>query len=103
MTRAQANQIPLERGDLLTDESFEVARVWITNGAGSSVWIEPILEDPHVFGILMADTVRHAAKAYAARDGIEEDAALQAIVDGLGEELREQFNDVTTIQQGGTH
>jgi hypothetical protein len=95
------NELSLEAGDALTDDSHEVARIWITNGAGSSVWINAwMLEDPKVFGYLMADTIRHAALAYASTWDLGEDEALQAIVDGVGQELREQFNDITTIQPG---
>jgi hypothetical protein len=95
------NAIPLENGDPLTDQSFEVARVWITNGAGSSVWIDAgILEQPEVFGFLIADTVRHAARAYAGTHDLSEDECLQRIVDGISEELREQFNDITTLRGG---
>ena len=93
--------IKLEHGDLLTDESSEVARVWVTEGKGSSVWISAgILEDPHVFGCLIADTVRHAARAYAGTWSIAEQDALQSIVNGLSDELREQFGRVETIQEG---
>ena len=95
------NEIALENGDTLTEDSHEVARVWITNNAGSSVWIKAfMLEDPRVFGFLMADTIRHAAKAYAGAWNLDENEALQAIVNGVAEELREQFNDVETIQEG---
>ncbi|BCA62179.1 hypothetical protein HMP09_1413 [Sphingomonas sp. HMP9] len=96
-----ANAIKLDAGAALTDESVEVARIWITNNAGSNVLIDAgILEDPTVFGYLLADTIRHAARAYAATWGIDEDAALQAIVDGVGTELREQFTTISTIQEG---
>jgi hypothetical protein len=92
-----ANAIVLDKGAQLTSESVEVARIWITNGAGSNVLIDAgILEDPTVFGYLIADTIRHAAGTW----GIDEDAALQAIVDGVGTELREQFTTITTLQEG---
>jgi hypothetical protein len=95
------NEIALENGDVLTEDSHEVARVWITNQGGSSVWINAwLLEDPKVFGYLMADTLRHAARAYAGTFDLDEDEALQEIVDGVGEELREQFNKIDTIQEG---
>jgi len=101
MSAGHPNAIDLEGGDILTDESHEVARVWITQNGGSSVWIAAfLLEDPKVFGYLMADTIRHAALAYASTYGTDEDASLQAIVDGLAEELREQFSDIDTIQEG---
>lgn len=95
------NAIALDKGAQLTADSVEVARIWITNGAGSNVLIDAgILEDPTVFGYLIADTIRHAARAYAGTWGIAEDAALQAIVDGVGTELREQFTTITTLQEG---
>jgi len=53
-----------------------------------------------VFGYLLADTIRHAARAYAGTWGIAEDAALQAIVDGVSAELRDQVTTITTIQEG---
>ena len=97
----QTNQIDLTGGEVLTDQSHEVARIWVTNGAGSSVWINAsALEDPFVFGILMADTIRHAARAYRTTWSLEEASALQAIVDGLGDELRHQSAPIETIQPG---
>ncbi len=48
----------------------------------------------------MADTIRHGAKAYATTYGIDEHQALQDIVDGVGEELREQFSSITMISPG---
>ncbi len=96
------NAITLENGDTLSDDSAEVARIWVTDGAGSSVWIDAtILQDPTVFGYLIGDTIRHAARAYATTWGIDEDAALQAIVDGTFTELRDQLGDIDTIQEGG--
>ena len=53
-----------------------------------------------MFGYLIGDTIRHAARAYAGTFELDEDEALQAIVDGVGEELREQFNRIDTIQEG---
>ncbi len=101
MSNEPAGAIPLDQGDILTDESVEVARIWVTNNAGSSVWINArCLEDPTYFGYLMADTIRHAARAYAATYDADEAKMLQAISDGVAEELREQFTDITTIQEG---
>jgi len=94
-------EIALDGGDVLTDRSAEVARIWITDEAGSSVWIDAgLLQDPRIFGYLMADTIRHAARAYAGTWSMEEGDALQQIVDGVGEALREQFNAITTLQEG---
>jgi hypothetical protein len=93
--------ISVEGSEELGKDSHEVVRVWITNNAGSSVWIRAqALEDPRIFGYLMSDTIRHAARAYATTWSIDEDEALQTIVDGLAEELREQFGEITTLQEG---
>ena len=101
MTDEPAGAISLEHGDELTDRSAEVARIWVTDGAGASVWIDArVLGDTHIFGYLMADTIRHAARAYAGTYGLTEDAALQGIVAGLSEQLREQATEITTIQNG---
>lgn len=95
------NEIPLDKGDILTKDAHEVMRVWVTNNAGSSIWIAAqVLDDPTTFGYLMADTVRHAARAYATTWDINESAALEAIVGGLSEELRNQTGEITTIQKG---
>ena len=100
--KAKLREIPLDHGDVLTSESAEVARIWVTNGAGSSVWIRPdVLAEPEHFGYLMADTVRHASRAYAGAWGVDEGRALQAICDGLSAELREQFGEITTISAPG--
>ena len=93
--------ISVEGSHELTSESSEVARIWITHNGGSTVWINAsILEDPKVFGYLMSDTIRNGARAYATTWNMDEDKALQAIVDGVAEELRHQFGKVTTIQKG---
>jgi glyoxylase-like metal-dependent hydrolase (beta-lactamase superfamily II) len=68
--------IPL--GDApLGETAAEVARIWITDGGGATVLIDPgVLDDAEMFGVLMADTIDHAAKAHAeAMDMTEEQAA----------------------------
>ncbi|WP_157968791.1 MULTISPECIES: DUF5076 domain-containing protein [unclassified Sphingomonas] len=101
MSGTHKGEIALENGAPLTDASAEVARIWVTDGAGSSVWIDAsVLQDPMVFGYLMADTIRHAARAYAGTWTLDEGEALQRIVDGLTQELREQRVTITTIQEG---
>jgi hypothetical protein len=95
------DEISLEDGDVLTDESSEVARIWVTNNAGSSVWINPkVLAEPIEFGYLMADSIRHAARAYAMAWEIQEDVTLQLMCDGLLAELREQVRDIEMIGFG---
>jgi Domain of unknown function (DUF5076) len=102
VTKAGPQELSLENGDILTSDSAEIARIWITDGGGSSVWIQPgILENPLHFGYLMADTMRHAAIAYSQRWEIDEQSALQAMCDGFASELREQVETIETIQAAG--
>jgi hypothetical protein len=85
----------------LPPETAEVARVFVTNGAGSTVFIDAnVLSEPGWFGYLLADTARHAAKAYAQAWQLDESETLQAIVDGLSEELRAQVNRVDPVNEG---
>jgi hypothetical protein len=87
--------ISVEGSAELTSESSEVARVWVTDNAGSTIWVNAsILEDPKVFGFLMADTIRSGARVYATTLGIAEDEALQAIVNGIAEDLRDEFGNL---------
>ena len=94
--------ISVEGSAELTSESSEVARIWVTDNAGSTTWINAsILEDPKVFGYLMSDTIRNAAQAYATDWNMAENVALQAIVDGIAEELRSEFAKAFTVRKGG--
>lgn len=94
-------RITLEEAEDLGEESAEIARVWINDEGGASVWIAAFrLEDPKMFGYLMADTIRHAARAYSGTWSIGEGEALQAIAQGLSEALRDQVTTITTIQDG---
>lgn len=89
-----------DHGEPLSADAGEIARIWIDGHA--RVWIAAYrLEDAREFGRLMADTVRHAAVAYSVAWDLDEDAALQQIVDGFSEELREQIDEIITIEKGG--
>jgi hypothetical protein len=73
----------------------------VTNNAGSSVWVDAqLLEDPKVFGFLVADLIRHAATAYAETSSQDENSALQAIVDGVIIQLREQVVGSNALNPG---
>jgi len=94
--------ISVEGSDQLTPESSEVARIWVTDQGGSTVWINAsILEDPKVFGYLMAETIQNGAQTYASTWNINEDSALRAIVEGVTEELRGRLGGIGTIRKGG--
>ena len=89
---SHSNEIELG-GVELAEESYEVARLWVTNGAGSTIWVDArVLEDPRSFGYLVADAIRQGALSYSMIYGGSKEDALKAIVDGVGEELDEHLN-----------
>jgi len=94
-------QIHVEGYDFL-DRSLEVARLWVQNGGPATCIIDPtLLREPEMFGMLMVDTVRHAARAYAQCYGMTENAALSRIWDGLGAERDRPTSPLKTIQNHG--
>ena len=87
------NEIELG-GVELTDESYEVARLWVTHKAGSNIWVDArVLEDPRSFGYLVADAIRHAAFAYSRVWDLDQDEAVKAIAAGVVEELEQQLGN----------
>jgi hypothetical protein len=66
--------------------SSEVLRAWIVNG-GLTVSLISAFDRPALWGMLLADVARHAARCFEA-DGIcAESDAMQQIVDMLAAEL----------------
>jgi hypothetical protein len=82
--------------------SVEVARLWVEHKGPGTFIIDPDrLRRPEMFGMMMTDCVRHAARAYATALGISENEALDRIWQGLDEERDRHTTDLTTIQQNG--
>ena len=81
------NAIPLAGVQVLSDESVEIARLWVTNGGGSTVFIDARrMPDAAMFGMLLADTAGHAANAYAAALGISVEDAMKRVWSGMDKE-----------------
>ncbi|HEY6965787.1 MAG TPA: DUF5076 domain-containing protein [Erythrobacter sp.] len=94
-------QIDVEGFDFL-DRSVEVARLWVQNGGPATCIIDPgLLQQPELFGMLMVDTVRHAARAYAQCYGMTEGEALDRIWTGLDAERDMNTTPLSTIQDHG--
>ena len=93
--------IAVEGIDVL-DNSLEVARLWIEDGGPATCLINPeILGEPEMFGLLMVDTIRHAARAYAQCYGMPEDEALGRILEGVQMETASPTTDIETTQDYG--
>ena len=59
--------------------AHEVLRVWGGSDLPQQFVVEPTWHDPGVWGILLVDVARHAAKAYEDKYGINESNALDRI------------------------
>lgn len=80
----KSGAISLKLAPLLGKDSAEVARIWVTDRKGSTVLIDAgVLADPEMFGVLMADTIAHGAKAHARALGMSEEEAAALIWRGL--------------------
>jgi hypothetical protein len=64
----------------------EVLRASVVDGA-VSVALRRSFDDPHVWGVLLADLARHAARVYAIETGISSEEALEQIHAGLEAEM----------------
>lgn len=84
--------IDLGDGGNLTDKSAEIARLWVTDGGGASVWIDvSLLDDPRAFGYLLAETIGHGAVAYAEKTGANPEDMLAEIVAGVSQRVAAGF------------
>ncbi|MEI5686246.1 MULTISPECIES: DUF5076 domain-containing protein [Sphingomonas] len=107
MKPAKPRAIPLSAIPDLGARSVEVARIWVTDRAGSTVVIDAgVLADAEMFGVLMADTIRHAAKAHAQALGIdagEAEALIWRGVDSARPELDPDALARIANHPGGLH
>jgi hypothetical protein len=84
------------------DDATEVLRAFVVDG-GLSIAFTRAFEDPDMWGLLLVDIARHAARAYAREGGYTEDEALTRIVDMFEAEIARPTDTGTTVprsQQG---
>ncbi|MGX7743785.1 DUF5076 domain-containing protein [Rhodopseudomonas parapalustris] len=68
------------------EDAIEVLRAFVLDG-GLSIAFMRAFEDPEMWGLLLVDIARHAARAYARESEYTEDEALERIVDMFDAEL----------------
>lgn len=92
------NAIDVDGFDFL-GESVEVARLWIEKDGPATCLIQPNrLAEPEMFGMLLVDTIRHGARAYAQCYGMSEEDALKRIWEGVDMERAHNTTDLDTVQ-----
>ncbi|UZE47141.1 DUF5076 domain-containing protein [Rhodopseudomonas sp. P2A-2r] len=84
------------------DDAVEVLRAFVVDG-GLSIAFTRAFEEPDMWGMLLVDIARHAARAYGRESEFSEDEALSRIVDMFEAEIARPTDVGTTSQsqQGG--
>lgn len=81
------NAINLDHVDVLQGDAREIARLWVTHRGPATVFLNTShLADPAMIGMLLVDTARHAARAYAQSRGMDEEEAMERIWQGFDAE-----------------
>ena len=84
------------------EDAVEVLRAFVVDG-GLSIAFQRAFEEPDMWGLLLVDIARHAARAYARESDITEDEALERIVDMFDAEIERPTDKGSTTprsQQG---
>ncbi|WP_315738183.1 DUF5076 domain-containing protein [Bradyrhizobium sp. SZCCHNR1093] len=86
---------PLPPDVIDREDATEVLRAFVLDG-GLSIAFQRAFEEPDVWGLLLVDVARHAARAYARESDYSEDEALQRIVEMFEAELARPTDTGTT-------
>lgn len=84
------------------DDATEVLRAFVVDG-GLSIAFTRAFDEPDMWGLLLVDIARHAARAYGRESAVTEDEALTRIVEMFEAEItRSTDMGITTprSQQG---
>lgn len=93
---------PLPPDVISRDDAIEVLRAFVVDG-GLSIAFTRAFEEPDMWGLLLVDIARHAARAYAREGGFTEDEALARIVEMFEAEINRPTdvgNTTPRSQQG---
>ena len=77
---------PLPPDVMGRDDATEVLRAFVLDG-GLSIAFTRAFDEPDMWGLILVDIARHAARAYARENACTEDEALTRIVDMFEAEI----------------
>ena len=83
-------------------DATEVLRAFVVDG-GLSIAFTRAFEEPEMWGLLLVDIARHAARAYARESDYSEEEALEHIIEMFEAEINRSTDPGTTTprsQQG---
>ena len=83
---ASPKEQPLPPDVMGRDDATEVLRAFVVDG-GLSIAFTRAFEEPDMWGLLLVDIARHAARAYARETEYTEDEALARIVEMFEAEI----------------
>src|SRR5215813_8718885 len=86
---------PLPPDVMGREDAQEVLRAFVIDG-GLSIAFQRAFEEPDVWGMLLVDVARHAARAYAREANYTEEEALTRIVDMFDAEIARPTDMGTT-------
>ena len=84
------------------EDATEVLRAFVVDG-GLSIAFTRAFEEPDMWGLLLVDIARHAARAYSRESAFTEDEALRRIIDMFEAEIArptDMGNTTPRSQQG---
>jgi hypothetical protein len=93
---------PLPPDVIGRDDATEVLRAFVVDG-GLSIAFQRAFEEPDMWGMLLVDIARHAARVYAREGDYTEEDALRRIVDMFEAEIArptDPGNTTPRSQQG---
>ena len=93
---------PLPPDVIGRDDAHEVLRAFVLDG-GLSIAFSRAFEEPDIWGLLLVDVARHAARAYARESSYTEEEALKRILDMFEAEIArptDMGNTTPRSQQG---
>ena len=93
---------PLPPDVIGRDDATEVLRAFVVDG-GLSIAFQRAFEEPDMWGMLLVDIARHAARVYAREGDYTEEDALRRIVDMFEAEIARPTdlgNNTPRSQQG---
>lgn len=93
---------PLPPDVIGREDATEVLRAFVIDG-GLSIAFTRAFEEPDMWGLLIVDIARHAARAYARESAFTEEEALRRIIDMFEAEIARPTDTGVTMsrqQQG---
>jgi hypothetical protein len=93
---------PLPPDVLARDDAVEILRVFVLDG-GLSMAFQRAFEEPDMWGLLLVDLARHAARAYSRESEYTEEDAMSRILEMFQAEIERPTDTGTTTPRAKGH